>query len=46
MQGIGTGMDVSDFTDVADRIGAIGGHFSLSSTDGRAVVTAVLPCAS
>jgi signal transduction histidine kinase len=46
MQGIGTGMDVSDFTDVADRIGAIGGHFSLSSNDGRTVVTAVLPCAS
>jgi signal transduction histidine kinase len=43
---IGTSTDDSDFTDVADRIGALGGHFSLSSKDGRTVVTAVLPCAS
>ena len=35
------------FSEVADRVGALGGHFTLSSTpeDGT-VVTAVIPCAS
>jgi signal transduction histidine kinase len=46
MQSIRTSTDATDFTDVADRIGALGGQFSLSSKDGRTVVTAVLPCAS
>jgi hypothetical protein len=45
-QSIRTSTDATDFTDVADRIGALGGQFSLSSNDGRTVVTAVLPCAS
>lgn len=35
------------FTDVADRIGAVGGHFTLSSNGGDGYVAmAVIPCAS
>jgi signal transduction histidine kinase len=35
------------FTEVADRVGAIGGRFTLSDTpDDETVVTAVIPCAS
>lgn len=36
----------ADFIDVADRVGAVGGQLAVSSTDGRTVVTAALPCAS
>lgn len=36
-----------DFTDAADRIGAVGGHFTLSGNGGDGyVATAVIPCAS
>jgi signal transduction histidine kinase len=36
-----------DFTDIADRIGALGGRFTLSgATQEGTVVTAVIPCAS
>lgn len=40
------GPPAADFTDVADRVGAVGGQLAVSSADGRTVVTAVLPCAS
>jgi signal transduction histidine kinase len=36
----------STFTDVIDRVGAVGGEFSASTTEGVARVTAVFPCAS
>jgi signal transduction histidine kinase len=39
-------MDDSDFGDVADRVGALGGRLNLSSNDSRTVVMAVLPCGS
>jgi signal transduction histidine kinase len=39
-------MDDSDFGDVADRVGALGGRLNLSSNDNRTVVMAVLPCGS
>ena len=35
------------FSEVADRVGALGGRFMLSSTpEDETVVTAVIPCAS
>jgi hypothetical protein len=35
------------FSEVADRVGALGGRFTLSSTpEDETVVTAVIPCAS
>jgi signal transduction histidine kinase len=36
-----------DFTDIADRVGALGGRFALSdAAENGTVVTAVIPCAS
>lgn len=37
----------ADFTDVADRVGALGGRFTVAhAAEHGTVVTAVLPCAS
>lgn len=36
----------SDLTDVADRVSAVGGEFTVSSIHNERTVTAVLPCAS
>jgi signal transduction histidine kinase len=42
----GSGVD-PDFTEVADRVGAVGGRLMVSSTPGGGVsVSAVIPCAS
>jgi signal transduction histidine kinase len=37
---------LSNLTDVADRVGAVGGDVTTASTQGRVIMTAVLPCAS
>jgi hypothetical protein len=34
----------SDYTDVSDRIGAVGGHFTLARGDDGYTLTAVIPC--
>jgi hypothetical protein len=39
--------EAAAFSEVADRVGALGGRFTLSSTpEDQTVVTAVIPCAS
>ena len=42
----GVGIVAADFTDVADRVGALGGRFTVSHTAEHGTVTAVIPCAS
>jgi signal transduction histidine kinase len=42
----GARLDQTDLVDVADRVGAVGGHLSLESIDGGVVITAVMPCGS
>jgi signal transduction histidine kinase len=40
-------MATTDFTDVADRVGALGGRFTTAETEtGTTAVTAVIPCGS
>lgn len=34
----------ADFTDVTDRVGAVGGRLAVSVLDGETLVTAELPC--
>jgi signal transduction histidine kinase len=38
--------DHGDDTDVADRVGAVGGSYDVTHVDGSRVVTAVIPCGS
>jgi signal transduction histidine kinase len=44
--GVGQGEATSEFTEIADRVGAVGGQFTMFSTDGGTVITVALPCAS
>ncbi len=39
------GLRQDDLVDVADRVGAVGGHLDVEPIDGGVAVTAVLPCA-
>ena len=46
MQLIGsTGLGQDDLVDVADRVGAVGGHLDVEPIDGGVAITAVMPCA-
>jgi signal transduction histidine kinase len=45
MQLVGsTGLGQDDLVDVADRVGAIGGHLDVEPIDGGVAISAVLPC--
>jgi signal transduction histidine kinase len=41
----GTGLEQDDLVDVADRVGALGGHLDVEPIDGGVAITAVMPCA-
>jgi signal transduction histidine kinase len=40
----GTGLGQDDLVDVADRVGALGGHIEVEPIDGGVAITAVMPC--
>jgi signal transduction histidine kinase len=47
VEAISGAVGATDFIDVADRVGALGGRFTRSQTEtGSTVVTAVIPCGS
>ena len=39
-----TGLEQDDLVDVADRVGALGGHLDVEPIDGGVAITAVMPC--
>ena len=39
-----TGLEPDDLVDVADRVGALGGHLDVEPIDGGVAITAVMPC--
>ncbi len=40
------GLRHDDLLDIADRVGAVGGHLAVEPIDGGVAITAVMPCAS
>jgi signal transduction histidine kinase len=46
VRGDGAAATTPDFTDLADRVGAVRGQLAVSSDGGRLTITAVLPCGS